>query len=262
MGANTLRVWFDIDSHTRDRESFLQVFGEIVELIRVRDMKMMPVLYNCWVDDNYPFGALYPQDMYDGHKLRHYAYLEDVVGAFSQEKTIVMWDLCNEPFSVAWTPRCREKETSFWLDLIACFRKINPAQPLTMGTHSTVEQTPEEIYEALDVLSCHLYTGWENDTFLDTVLPHVTHANQMGKALVCTETFQGSLSDENRSLCIERCKAAFKAVNIGYLAFQLMEGKMISARRDRTDLNCMPGDRGFFPFVLKNGTVRKGHSIL
>lgn len=262
LGANTLRVWFDVDSHMRDPKQFLKTFGKIVELICVRDMKMMPVLYNCWLDAGHPFGALYPQEIYGGQRARHYAYLQDVVGAFSHEETILMWDLCNEPFSVAWTPGNREKERDFWLDLIACFREINPSQPLTMGTHSVVEQTPEEIYEALDVLSCHPYSGWENDTFMDVLQPHVAHANQMGKALVCTETFQGSLSDETRSLCIARCKEAFKAVKIGYLAFQLMEGNMISARRDWTDKNCMPGDRGFFPFVLSDGTVRKGHSIL
>ena len=131
-----------------------------------------------------------------------------------------------------------------------------------MGTHSVVEQTPEPFYEALDVLSCHLYIGWENDAFSDTIAPHVAHANKLDKALVCTETFQGSLSDETRSLCIERCKQGFKSVGMGYIAFQLMEGRMVSARRDWTDTNCMPGDRGYFPFVLLDGTVRAGHSIL
>lgn len=262
LGANTLRIWFDVDAHMRNPEHFLAVFAKIVERIRERDMQMMPVLYNCWLDKGHPFGALYPQDIYQGVRDRHYAYLQDVVGTFAQEKTILMWDMCNEPYSFNWNQLCKDKETDFWLDLIACFRKVNPSQPLTMGTHSTVENTPEAIYEALDVLTCHPYAGWENDKFLDTLLPHVVHANKMGKALICSETFQGSLSDETRSLCIERCKTALKATKTGYLAFQLMEGCMTSARRDWTDLNCMPGDRGFFPFVLSDGTVRPGHSIL
>ena len=37
---------------------------------------------------------------------------------------------------------------------------------------------------------------------------------------------------------------------------------MISARRDWTDKTCIEGDRGFYPFVLRDGSVRKGHSIL
>lgn len=262
LGANTLRVWFDIDSHMRDRENFLAVFKKIVELIGQRDMKMMPVLYNCWLDTEHPFGALYPQDIYSGKRERHYNYLKSVVGTFANEDTIIMWDMCNEPFSFLGSVARAELEIEFWQDLIAFFRKINPSQPLTMGTHSVVHLTPESIYEALDVLSCHPYEGWEKDAFVDTVLPHVEHANKMEKALVCTETFQGSLSDETRSLCVNRCKACFKELKVGYLAFQLMEGNMISARRDWTDENCMPGDRGFFPFVLKDGTVREGHSIL
>ena len=88
-----------------------------------------------------------------------------------------------------------------------------------MGTHSRVEHTPESIYEALDVLSCHPYSGWENNTFGETLAPHVVHANQMDKPLVCTETFQGSLSDEIRSRCIQVCKQGLKAVSMGYLAF-------------------------------------------
>lgn len=262
LGANTIRAWFDIDSYMRDPQRFLDVFGKIVEQIRKHGMKMMPVLYNCWVDCNYPFGALYPQDIYNGDRTRHYAYLADVVGTFGQEDTILMWDMCNEPYSFLPNQTYTDKETAFWLDLNEHFHKLNPSQPLTMGTHSAVTLTPESVYASLDVLSCHPYCGWENDTFMDTLAPHVAHANEMGKALVCTETFQGSLSDETRSLCIERCKQGFQAMNMGYIAFQLMEGRMISARRDWTDTNCAPGDRGFFPFVLLDGTVREGHSIL
>ena len=262
LGANTIRVWFDIDSHMYDPENFLLVFVKIIQLIGKRGMKMMPALYNCWVDVEHPFGALHSQDMYSGNRERHYNYIKSVVSAFAEEDTIVMWDLCNEPYSFQRTADCIEKETEFWLDLISFFHGLNPSQPLTMGTHSVVDQTPEPIYEALDVLSCHLYMGWENDTFSDTIAPHVAHANKLGKALVCTEDFQGSLSDQTRSLCIERCKQGFKAVGMGYIAFQLMAGRMVSARRDWTDTNCMPGDRGYFPFVLEDGTVREGHSIL
>lgn len=262
LGANTLRIWFDVDGHMRDPEHFLGVFAKIVELIKARGLKMIPVLYNCWNDKGHPFGSLHPQDLYEGTRERHYPYLQDVVGTFAQEETILMWDMCNEPYSFNWNQLSKDRETAFWLDLIDCFRKVNPSQPLTMGTHNVVEHTPEVIYEALDVLSCHPYMGWENDTFADTVTPHVVHANEAGKALVCTETFQGSLSDETRALCIERCKKVFKATKTGYLAFQLMAGCMASARRDWTDLNCMPGDRGYFPFVLEDGTVRPGHSIL
>lgn len=262
LGANTLRVWFDIDSHMRDPKHFLEVFSKIIGIVRDHGMELMPVLYNCWLDREHPFGALYPQDVYSGKRQRHYDYLESVVGTFAQEKTIVMWDLCNEPYSFGWNESCREMETEFWLDLAAFFHSLKPSQPLTMGTHSVVDHTPEAIYDALDVLSCHPYSGWENDTFMDTLMPHVSHANQTGKALVCTETFQGSLSDEVRSLCISRCKQGFQAMNVGYIAFQLMEGNMISARKDWTDSNCAPGDCGFFPFVLLDGTVRPGHSLL
>ena len=32
LGANTIRVWFDIDSHMQDTENFLSVFTKIVQL--------------------------------------------------------------------------------------------------------------------------------------------------------------------------------------------------------------------------------------
>lgn len=264
MGANTIRVWFDIDSHMRNQERFLEVFSKILTIIRSYDMKLMPVLYNDWVDKEHPIGAIYPQDIYSGSRKRHYDYLKSVVGTFSQEETIIMWDLCNEPYSseYEWGEELLNKQTDFWLDLANYIHQLKPKQPLTMGTHSFVSRTPECIYKELDVLSCHVYQGWENDTFEETLEPHVKHANEIGKALVCTETFQGSLNDVRRALCIERCKKAFKAANVGYIAFQLMEGKMISARRDWTDDNCAPGDRGYFPFVLLDGTVRENHTLL
>ena len=261
-GANTIRVWFDIDSHMRDPEKFLEIFGNIVEIIRDYDMKMMPVLYNAWLDKWHPFGAIYPQDVYSGERQRHYEYLGSVIGAFGHEEAIVMWDLCNEPYYFGWGEECRKKETEFWLDLISFIRSLNPDQPLTMGTHSVVTHTPECIYEALDVLSCHPYTGWEEDRFDETVEPHVIHANAMGKALVSTETFQGSMDDLRRALCIERCKKTFKEAEVGYIAFQLIEGRMMSARKDWVDDNCAPGDGGYFPFLALDGTPRPGHSLL
>ena len=133
--ANTLRIWFDIDSFMRDERLFIETFGKILNKVKAHGMKMMPVLYNCWLDLEHPFGALYPQDVYSNNRKRHYDYLQSVVGMFANDPTIVMWDLCNEPYSFGWNEKCIQQETDFWLDLIACFRKINPSQPLTMGTH-------------------------------------------------------------------------------------------------------------------------------
>ena len=34
FGANTLRIWFDIDSHMRDEKKFIEVFKKGLELIK------------------------------------------------------------------------------------------------------------------------------------------------------------------------------------------------------------------------------------
>jgi hypothetical protein len=270
LNANSLRIWFSKESFSRNQDCFIRNFEKILCLAEKCHLTIMPVLYNRWVDRNYPFGQLDLTEVINEMGEEHGRYVSRVISAFKDDPRIVMWDLCNEPFSyqeafgdMELVKKLKEYETKFWNTCINVFRGINPIQPVTLGFHGPVSNTPEELYDRVDVISFHPYLGWEDKGYEELILSYVQLANRKMKPLLCTETCQGSLNNNTRRLCVHNCLNALLKFNIGWYVFQLCSGEMVSARRDRTDLNAKDGDRGYFPFIHHtDGSIREGHEII
>jgi hypothetical protein len=122
---------------------------------------------------------------------------------------------------------------------------------------------PREAHELCDVMSFHPYPGWWNggELFAESLEPFIELANQLHKPLICTETCQGSLSNETRRQIIEVSLRTLEQHQIGWLAFQLMAGKSVTARWDRRDRNCRPGDESVMYWVERDGSTRPCHDV-
>jgi len=270
LNANSLRIWVSSVSFHRNPKRFISSFQTVLALAEKRGLSILPTLYNRWVDTLYPFGQLdlahviAPQP--PGNE--HVKYVTQMVSAFRSDRRILMWDLCNEPYCFDnieegnFKDELKCRETVFWKMVISAARDAQPSQPLTMGTCGAVDHNAMEVYDLEDVISMHPYAGWWNDDYEKEVDTHIKFANEKGKPLICTETCQGSLDDAVRQECITRSLGILKRKGIGWYAWQLCAGEMVSSRRDRTDANAKPGDRGYMCFVLEDGTVRPGHSIV
>lgn len=230
----------------------------------------MPVLYNRWIDYDYNFGDLHLSEVLQSKVSKeHLGYVYDFIYPFRFDSRILMWDLCNEPChypDICKNPiieqAFRDREAAFWTEIFHTAKKAEPTQPITIGFGGSTSFNPPELYDLVDVISFHPYMEWRNDGFKNHVDSYIALANDKNKPLICTETVQGSLSDLTRKACIENSIGTLKQSNIGWYAFQLCEGEMVSARRDRTDANSVPNDRGYFSFVYKDGSIRKGHEVI
>ncbi|MCX5841388.1 MAG: cellulase family glycosylhydrolase [Deltaproteobacteria bacterium] len=270
LNANSLRIWVSSVSYHKDPTGFLRNFEKILLLANKHDLTIMPTLYNRWVDATYPFGqlelahVLAPQPAHNEHR----TYVMQFVSAFRFDPRIIMWDICNEPYGYAYISdaslkqELRKRETSFLQMVFAAARDADPSQPLTIGTCGATDHNDPEIYDLPDVLCCHPYAGWWNDQYEKEVDSYIDLANRKNKPLLCSETCQGSLDDHVRVECIKNSIGVLKKKGIGWYAWQLCAGEMVSARRDRTDNNAKPGDRGYMCFVLEDGSLRPGHEII
>ncbi|WP_135549369.1 glycoside hydrolase 5 family protein [Paenibacillus cymbidii] len=270
LGANSLRIWFSSVSFHRNEGRFLKQAESIVGLAAKYRLTLVPTLYNRWTDVNYPFGQMdLGEVLRDEISDQHAVYITQFMSSFRHDPTILMWDLCNEPFYYpkfagveAMLPAFYKQEQQFWLHCTAIAKSVQAAQPITFGLLGSPSPYLEELYRAMDVISFHPYPGWEEGMYGDVVESFVVLANRLGKPLLCNETLQGSLDDEVRRSCIESSLQVLQSYRIGWYAWQLCAGEMVSARRDRTDRNARPGDRGYMPFVLEDGSVRPGHDII
>jgi endo-1,4-beta-mannosidase len=275
--ATALRVWCDHLSFQRDEERFLASWRRALELAERHQLRLMPTLANRWADAAFQFGQLEYVTVLAGEPSAEYRrYLETLVGAFRDDPRVLMWDLCNEPFfpirNVATGPDStfeppaeplQRAELSFWRGVAETVRGAGASQPVTIGVHAVPGCTPDEVHELVDVLSCHPYAGWWDggEEFARTCDAYVELANRLGKPLIATETCQGSMDDETRSRIVAASLRALEQRGIGWLAWQLMAGQVVTARRDRTDRNCRPGDRSVMYFVERDGTTRPGHDV-
>lgn len=138
-------------------------------------------------------------------------YVRDVVGAFSRDERIVLWDLYNEPGNSGMGDRSRPLvQASFgWA------RAARPQQPLTVGIWSAGLAELNRVQAALsDIVSFHAYTdhaGMER-----AIAGHEGHL----RPLVCTEWMAratGGRFDTDLPL--------FRRRGVGCLAWGLVSGR-------------------------------------
>ena len=270
VGFNSVRMWFSDTSYIRQPGTFLSQMEQILNILSAYDMTLMPTLFNRWVDPRFYFGQLDLTvaigEVYDTKR----KYIRDVVSAFGRDPRILMWDLCNEPFSYGWIYNTDDallqqlypREVRFWKQCIEVFRDAAPSQPLTMGFMDPTDANIDEVCRLCDVISCHTYLGWTDDTMQPRVEANIRYSNRLKKPLINTETCQGSLDDATRAICIERTLDVMRQAELGFYVWQLCSGEMVSARRDRTDPNCAPGDSAYMSFLQWNGKLRPKHEVV
>lgn len=270
IGTNSLRIFFSSESYFRNGRAFLKNFEKILSVAEVNKLTVMPVLFNRWTDYGYHVGQLdLSSILYAEVAGSLLGYVKDVLTAFKGDGRILMWDLCNEPFfpvmddDKALWEGIKKRECAFWRRILEEARGVGDgAVPLTVGFGGPPENTPEELFGLVDVIGIHPYEDYEGEGFAGFIRKFERIGEKYAKPLLCTETCQGSLDDGVRAKCIELSLGTLEKMGYGWYAWTLFAGHMTSARRDRTDLNAKAGDRGYFPFVMQDGTFRPGHDAV
>jgi endo-1,4-beta-mannosidase len=256
---NTLRVWLDWNAYLHDPAGFVRNVGMVLDICGDQGIQLHPTLFNRWHDFSYDFGGIYYDQLLDRNFARFKPYIDAVAGTFKDDTRILMWDLCNEPQQR--DPRNLLDQLEIdWLRWVAqAVRDTGAQQPITIGT--MFGANIELVADVCDVLCFHPYSGWWDDGFAASCDQALALAKRLGKPLIANETCQGSLNNTTRTQIIRGSLGALKERGIGWCAWQLHGGRMISANRQVTDFNCRPGDHSYMAFIEPDGTLRPGHEV-
>lgn len=258
-GINAIRFWLDWQAFEYESTHFTGHLEAALDSVASVKAKAIPVLFNRWHDNPWDWGGIYTdhfsKDVHIGGRFDRFAnFLEKLVAPLAKDERVLMWDLCNEPQIRTWASLSySHKQHEFgWLEWCAQrVRSFGVTQPITIGT---MMGDDVEIFEPLvDVVSCHPYFGWQSEKMgadLDRIL------GLTKKPVIATETITGSLNDGERGRIIQRTLKALSDRQLGWTAWTLQAGRMISTNR------AMPaGTHGYMAFVEADGRLRPHHGF-
>jgi hypothetical protein len=104
-------------------------------------------------------------------------YVKDVVGAFGQDRRVLVWDLYNEPGNSG----MGNKSLPLVEATFAWAREAKPAQPLTMSPWGAPPEISNRMIELSDVVSFHCYSNYEG------LRAAIARYKAFGRPVVCTE---------------------------------------------------------------------------
>ncbi len=176
-------------------------------------------------------------------------YVKDVVGAYSSDNRIILWDLYNEPGNSGY----ENKSMGLLKKVFQWARQVNPSQPLSAGVWDfSLRDLFEFQVENSDVITYHNY---QNDTLhracIDTI-------KRYGRPLICTEYMARKLGSR-----FDNIMPMLKAENIGAINWGLVSGKTntIYAWDDKTHPDGSEPQIWFHDIFRKDGTPYKQEEI-
>lgn len=105
-------------------------------------------------------------------------YVKDIVGSFSADERVLIWDLYNEPGNSG----MGNKSLPLAEEAFAWAREAHPRQPLTIGIHTDFgSRMSKRIMELSDIVSFHGYDGPAQ------VESKIKHCQTSGRPVICTE---------------------------------------------------------------------------
>jgi len=263
FGSNALRIWLDWHAFLCAESQTLNAIDMALDILERNDLRMIPVLFNRWTDPRYPAGGISTENLSAFEEpeespgtARFRPYVDSILDRYAEDPRIILWDLCNEPLS----PHCvaTELETR-WLTDVAGWIRARSDIPITIGTMRN--EYFEHWAPLVDVLSLHAYPRaiGEMSSICES---HLALARSWNKPLIVTETCVGSLDDAERAALARDSLETLDRFGIGWQAWHLCSGALVTASRERTDSNSVRPEEGYMAFVLPNGQTRPYHEWL
>lgn len=278
-GMNTVRYWLSWEAYFRDPQGFKAKFEKSLQIADRLNLKVVVCLFNRWHDiSGYDNGGVYLDHIITPGVCCYYrslyrAYVEDICKTYSQDPRILVWDICNEPFSYflpedpeIMTFIARERE---WLTEIYQIVKENDNYtPAGVSIHPMYKrQGLEWVNDISDILLIHpyfmatdesLYDEKARADFEEDVQLNVDYAKEVNKQLLVTETCWGAFSDEDRVENIKFTLGVLKKHNLGFVAHALHYSRVADLHYEEGGF---VGAQGNMAFTNSDGTLRKGHEV-
>lgn len=272
---NAVRYWLSWDSYFRRPNEFLKNFDAALEAARKRGLSVIPCLLNRWHDENgYDNGGVSIENILFEESTAYYRplykkYLEDIARTFRGDSRILLWDICNEPFT-----SCRFTEKNrFWIEgerdwLRECCEIVRKADPeKRVGVSLAPELRQTELIDFTDVWLMHpyffctaenLYDPAARQSYEDFIDCMLGMCDKTGKPLLVTETCWGALQDDVRAEIVRFTLDTLQKRGVGFLVHALAYSRVADLHDSEDGFVGAPGN---LSFLNKDGTLRRGHDV-
>lgn len=268
---NTVRIWLSFDAYIYQPLKQQQNFEKVLQICDSYKLKVIPVLFNRWHDYVADAGGIYFDHFIKGSSLNSVddkamsEYILNIVGNHAKDDRILLWDMCNEPFSygVNCTKELRDFLTPYeeqWLKNIydKC-KKTGVIQPVSFSPYPVGVDFYKKHEDISDVFLIHPYYHEDSlDDFVKKISDVKNYAESKGKGVLTTEACWGSLKDEERVEIVKKTLEAHKISNIGYCLHALCYSHVADLHNPEDGVVGAPGN---LAFINKDGSLRKGHDI-
>lgn len=271
---NAVRLWLSWDAYMRDPAGFGRHFERALDICSRLGLLVVPVLFNRWHDNTLDCGGIYIDHFMPGWSWvsareereacgPFQTYVLDIVGSHADDGRILVWDVCNEPFSYSLpVERMKDIEEAEyrWLEKMYGYcKKALARAPVGVSIHPVHERGGLERIEPIsDVLLIHPYFTGTLESFERLLDDYADVARLSGKPLLVTEACWGSLDDQWRSDNIRVTLRELKKRNIGWLVHLLHHSRVADAHGPEYG---PVGDPGNLAFINADGSLRPGHGV-
>ena len=230
LGFNTVRVYLHDLLWLADADGLLERINQYLTVASKHGIRTTLVFFDaCW--NNYGYLGKQPQPIPGVHNSgwlqsptgkvlvdgsawgRLEAYVVGVMDYLRDDERVLMWDLYNEPGNEGYL------ESSFPLlqAVFAWARRVNPAQPLTVGVWdegSAFERLNQFQLEHSDIITFHNYEP------LESLERQMTALQSYDRPLICTEYMA-----RTRGSYFATHVPVFKDARVGCYNWGLVAGK-------------------------------------
>ena len=274
---NTIRLWLSWDAWVRAPQAFCRHFEAALRICDEAGLRVVACLFNRWHNAFCDNGGVYLErllpasQLYD--RLFFRDYLESVCAPHREDPRVLVWDLCNEPYSHDMAfDACRplvDAETSWLKDMDACLGEIGVRQDVGFSQHGAVNPAMmAEADKVGNVFMIHPYLQWTPDAkafaercrrVIDYLDWQIAFARQRNKPVFVTECCWGSIDNLRFRENIRQTLSAYAARGLGFLAHALCWSG-VADLHPPVDGPILQ-DMGQFNFLDREGRVRPGLEI-
>lgn len=274
---NTIRLWLSYDAFRYEEDRQAENFETALKICDKYGCKAVVCLFNCWHDSVMDNGGIYHPMMIPGAiwcptENMYDSFFRKIVAAHKDDERILIWDICNEPYSFGENKEYREfiepYETNWLKRMCDMCHDTGAIQPCGISHYANSGSCGflEKTADFTDVFLIHPYYFYSDADVInlaqegfDKLLNSAKElSKKYKKPVLTTETCWGSRNDKIRGEIVKRSLLAHKKAEIGYIAHALHWSYVADLHNDDEGPLSFPGN---LMFITRDDKLREYHDI-
>lgn len=274
---NTIRLWLSYDAFRYEEDRQAENFETALKICDTHGCKVIVCLFNCWHDNVMDNGGIYhpmmiPDSIWCANDFMYDSYIQKIVVPHKNDERILIWDICNEPYSFGGNKEYNEfmepYETAWLKKMCDMCHSAGVTQPCGISHYASDSHSERQAktINFVDVILVHPYYFYSDadvanlsqEGFDDLLQDYLDLSKKYNKPVLTTETCWGSRNNKIRVEIIKRTLAAHKKAGIGFIAHALHWSHFADLHDDDEGPLNFPGN---LMFITKDDQIREGHDI-